>query len=232
MASESVPVRLPMTLEEFLTYTGWEGDAPRERMGVALEYFQNAVPLSYLSRPASDPVTPQGKSLGPNPFSLPKSDKTDPRPSEPDPHLVPNRPREKTPFNLSMLMQTIDFSHPVSVWLIPKGARLKAFHTACDAGTRLGRFFTLLQTSPGTLAIPHDQTVPEIYEATCSFSSLASTVADAYTDWAMNRRVLPQYRHGGGHQFYIWNPELKLRCAPALDETPFQPVVCGLQLYT
>jgi hypothetical protein len=230
MASELAPVRLPMTLQEFLEYTGWEDNAPRGPMGVALEYFQSTVPLRYLNQPARDPLTPDGKSLGPNPWLLPKSNKTDSRPSEPNPHLVPNRARDKTPINLCVLMQTIDFSHPVSVQLIPKDARLKAFHTACDSERRLGRFYTLLQTSPGSLAIPHDQTTPGIYEAMCSFTSLASTVSDAYVDWAMYRSVSAQYRHGGGRQFYIWSPELKLRSVRKPADTPFRPVVCGLRL--
>ncbi|OHB68021.1 MAG: hypothetical protein A2Y76_11175 [Planctomycetes bacterium RBG_13_60_9] len=227
MASESASIQLPMTLQQFLTYTGWEGDAPRERMSVALEYFQSAVPLGYLSEPVKDPVTPQGKSLGPNPWLLPRSGPTDPRPSGPDPHLVPNKTRDKAPINLCLLMQTIDFAHPVSVHLIVKGALLKAFHTARDLTGRVGRFFTLLQASPGSLAIPHDQMTGRIYEAACSFTSLASTVADAYVDWAMHRGVLPQYRHGGGLQFYVWSPELKLQPVPGPAQTPLGPVVRG-----
>ena len=101
--------------------------------------------------------------------------------------------------------------------------------TAHDFMLRFGRFFSLLHTSPGSLAIPRDQTSARLYEATCSFSALASTVADAYVDWAMERGISPQYRHGGGRQFYIWKPELNLRPLAGSLESPFRPVARGLQ---
>jgi len=221
-----------MTLRQFLDYTGWENNAPQERMGVALEYFQSAVPLSYLSQPVKDPVTPDGKPLGPNPWLLPRSDGADSRPSEAGPHLASDKARNKVSVNLCVLMQSIDYSHPVSVRLIVKGTLLKAFHAVCDRAGLFGHFYTLLHATPAAMAIPHDQTATRIYEAACSFASLASTVADAYVDWAMNRGVLPRYRHGGGWQFYVWDPELRLRLVPALAGTPFQPVARGLQLST
>lgn len=229
MASESLPVRLPMTLQQFLDYTGWEGSASQDRMTVALEHFQNTVPLGYLGQPVKDPVTPEGRSLGPTPWSVPKSSRTDRRPSGPHPRLVASRAHDRTTINLCLLMQTIDFSHPVSVWLIPKGTLLKAFHTASDPVGRPGCFFTLQQTSSGSLAIPRDQMAARVYEATCSFVALASIVADAYVDWAMNRGVSPQYQHGGGRQLYIWRPELRLRSVPTSDAARLGSAACGFQ---
>ncbi|MBN1508265.1 MAG: hypothetical protein JW955_15565 [Sedimentisphaerales bacterium] len=222
-----MPVQLPMTLQEFVEYTGWEDGAPRDRLHVALDYFQAAVPLSYLSQPVKDPVSPEGKSLGPNPWLLPRPDQTDPRPSGPNSHRVPNKARAKVPINLCMLMQTINFSYPVSVRLIPQGALLSAFRTTHSPTGGFGHFFTLLQTSPTSLAIPHDQIVPEYYEAIRSFTALASTVADAYVDWAMHRGVGPQYRHGGGLQFYIWDPKLRLRSVPAPAGAPLRSDIRG-----
>jgi hypothetical protein len=149
MAGERPSIRLPVTLQGFLEYTGWEGHAPRDRMAVALEYFQTELPLSYLSLPVEDPKGPDGTSLGPNPWLLP----------------VSTRAPGKPPINLCMLMQTINFSLPVLVQLLPRGIRLKAFRTAHDPPGRLGRYFTLLPASQESLAIPHDQTTARFYEA-------------------------------------------------------------------
>jgi hypothetical protein len=219
MASESAPIRLPMTLQEFVEYTGWEDDAPQDRLRAALDYFQTAVPLSYLGQPVKDPRSPQGKSLGPNPWLLPRPQPTDGRSPGPNAQHRSDQARVKRPINLCTLMQAIDFSHPVSVRLIPKDALLMAFHTLRDRTGVFGHYFTLLHTSPTCLAIPHDQTVPAYYEAVCSFVALASTVADAYVDWAMDRGIGWQYQHGGGQQFYIWNPELRLRSVVALSHS-------------
>jgi hypothetical protein len=212
MAGERPSIRLPVTLQGFLEYTGWEGHAPRDRMAVALEYFQTELPWSYLSLPVEDPKGPDGTSLGPNPWLLP----------------VSTRAPGKPPINLCMLMQTINFSFPVLVQLLPRGIRLKAFRTAHDPPGRLGRYFTLLPASQESLAIPHDQTTARFYEAIHSFTALASTVADAYVDSAMNRGVGPQYRHGGGRQFFVWNPALKLQPLPAPFGNPFRPIARGL----
>jgi len=211
MASERPSIRLPVTLQSFLEYTGWEGNAPRDRMAIALEYFQTKLPLSYLRLPVEDPQGPNGTSLGPNPWLFPAAHGPDGR-----------------PINLCMLMQTIDFSFPVLVQLIPRGTRLKAFRTAHDPPGRLGRYFTLLHASQESLAIPHDQTAARFYEATHSFASLASTVADAYVDCAMNRGVAPQYRHGGGRQFFVWNPVLNLQPVLTSFGNPFRPIARGL----
>lgn len=229
MASESMPVHLPMTLQQFLEYTAWEGAAPQDRMSVALEYFQTVLPLGYLSQPVGDPRAPDGRPLGPNPWLLPMPAKAETRPSGPNPELVPNKPGDRPPINLCVLMQAIDFSYPVFVRLIPRESLLKAFRTTHDFMLRFGRFFSLLHTSPGSLAIPRDQTSARLYEATCSFSALASTVADTYVDWAMERGVSPQYRHGGGRQFYVWKPELSLRPLAECLEGPFRRVARGLQ---
>ncbi len=211
MASERPSIRLPVTLQDFLEYTGWEGHAPRDRMAVALEYFQTELPLSYLSLPVADPKGPDGTSLGPNPWLFPAAD----------------GPAHR-PVNLCMLMQTIDFSSPVLVQLIPKGTRLKAFRTAHDPPGRLGRYYTLVHAFQESLAIPQDQMMVRFYEAIHSFTALASTVADAYVDSAMNRGVAPQYRHGGGRQFFVWNPVLKLQPLPAPFGNLFRPSAWGL----
>ncbi len=211
MASERPSIRLPVTLQDFLEYTGWEGHAPRDRMAVALEYFQTELPLSYLSLPVADPKGQDGTSLGPNPWLFPAAD----------------GPAHR-PVNLCMLMQTIDFSSPVLVQLIPKGTRLKAFRTAHDPPGRLGRYYTLVHAFQESLAIPQDQMMVRFYEAIHSFTALASTVADAYVDSAMHRGVAPQYRHGGGRQFFVWNPVLKLQPLPAPFGNPFRPSAWGL----
>jgi len=181
-------VKLPMTLEEFLDFTGWQVNDPRHRLRTALDYFQNTVDLDYLSKPVEDPKGPDGLSMGPNPWILPRDN----------------------PIQLSLLMQAIDFSYPVSVVHITKGQILKAFQTTIFFGN-YGDYYTPASSRMDRLAIPRDQQTARFYESITSFRCLASTVSDAYVDWAMWRGVQEEYRHGGGRQFYIWKPQIKLR---------------------
>ncbi len=144
--------------------------------------------------------------------------------------LVPDKPGSRTPVNLRMPMQAIDFSCPVSVRLVRRDSRLKAFRTPHDFMLCFGRFFSLLHTSPGSFVIPRDQTSARLYEATCSSSALASTAADAHVDWARQRGISLQYTHVGGRRFHVWKPELSLRPLAGSLEGPFRPVARGLEL--
>jgi hypothetical protein len=177
-----------MTLEQSLEFTGWQVSDPHHRLRTALDYFQNTVDLDYLRKPIEDPKGPDGLSMGPNPWILPRDN----------------------PIQLCLLMQAIDFSYPISVVHITKGQILKAFQTTTSFGN-YGDYYTPASSRMDRLAIPRDQQTARFYESITSFRCLASTASDAYVDWAMWRGVQEEYRHGGGRQFYIWEPQIKLR---------------------
>jgi len=181
-------VTLPMTLNQFLDFTGWQVDDPRHRLTMALDYFQNTIDLDYLSKPVEDPKGPDGLPMGPNPWILPRDN----------------------PIQLCLLMQAIDFSHPVSVVHIMKGQILKAFQTITSLAN-YGGYYTPVSSQIDSLAIPRDQRTERFYKAITSFQCLESTVSDQYVDWAMWRGVREEYRHGGGQQLYIWKPQTNLR---------------------
>lgn len=177
-----LPPLRDLTVEEFVAYTGWQTPYSPAAMRTALDYYQRNIPHAVLREPVNDP----------SPWALPRGGVV----------------------RLCELMQAIDFGRPVSIARIRRDEQLKAFHTRRTP--RRGRWYTLLSTRQDTLAIPRNQVTPHVFVAASDFECLSSTVADAYVDWARNLadaqdRAAPEYRHGGGRQFFVADPARCLR---------------------
>lgn len=181
----TLPTHARITLDQFLAYTGWNAPAASwPNMRLALDFFQDKIPAAYLRQRVIDP----------SPWALPRCGV----------------------IKLSELMQSIDFSQTIARITLPTNTRLLAFlHDDVSKHDRpTGRFYTYQSSQQTALAIPHNQDTAHVYRVELPVDALKTTVADAYVDWTRKRErnaAPPEYRRGGGIQFFIWDAGRYLR---------------------
>jgi hypothetical protein len=182
----TLPTHARITLEQFLAYTGWDVPSPtyRDNMKVALDFFQDKVPVAVLRQRLADP----------SPWALPRGGAI--KLSEVMQAIDFHRPVART--TLPVNTRLLSFLHRD----IGKHDRPR------------GNYFTYQSSQQTDLAIPHNQQATHVYRVECPVEALKTTVSDAYVDWTRRRAVdpaAPEYRHGGGIQLYIWDPGLYLK---------------------
>jgi hypothetical protein len=106
-------------------------------------------------------------------------------------------------FRLTQWMQSIDFSRPVSEVLLKPQTKLLSFQSSVRNNP--GNWFTDVGAQQGKLAIDRSKNLPVIYSVQTPVMALRTSISDAYVDWAMRQGIGPEYRRGGGIQYFIWN---------------------------
>lgn len=177
-----LPTHARITLEQFLDYTGWDKPVgiAVEGMRTALNFYQDKIPRSIL-------MAQVGRA---SPFA---------------PKTV-----HGPVIKLVELIQAIDFTKPVARHTAQPNERFKQVRRAEDkpGNKPTGNWFTFLSTKVATLGLPGNQEREHVYVVTQPVDGLKSTVADAFTWLRMKPGETPadKYFHGGGVQFFVWEP--------------------------
>jgi len=180
-----LPTHRRITLDEFLTFTGWEltPGVSKAGMETALNFYQDKIPRPTLLQRVSRP----------SPWSLPRGNV----------------------IKLSELMQAIDFGQPVLRVTATVNERFKCFRPKNEPKSQRprGNWFTYLSSGQKTLAIPDGQDLERIYKVKTPVECLKSAASDAFT-WIVRNQdeihtesLADKYYRGGGQQFFIWEPQ-------------------------
>ncbi len=183
-----LPAHRRITLDEFLTFTGWEitPGVSRRAMAVALDFYQDCIPRPILMQ----------KVAHPSPWSLPQGGV----------------------IKLSELMQAIDFHKPVERLVAHPNRRFISFRPRNEPKSQKprGNWFTDPSSRQAALALPAEQDLVRVYVVKTPVQCLKSCVSDAFTWIRRNFEQIKQetlaekYFRGGGLQYFIWEPQRHL----------------------
>lgn len=147
-----------LTIDQFLDYTGWEFDAiKKDRMRIALEFFQRTVPRNKLRLPDDS-----------SPWAVPRDAKSC--------RLISYMQaiRFEDPLDGRHVIRRGTHLVGYSDWSTPQGGHF-------------GNWYALGFTEAGRLAIYPGQTRRHDFVATTAIECLRSSVADAYAGWKADK---------------------------------------------
>jgi hypothetical protein len=190
--SPRLPSSGPISLAQFLAYTGWEkpNAAAADGMRTALSFYQAKVPRNILMAQVDRASLNPAQSRKSSPFA---------------PKTI-----HGPVIKLVELMQAIDFTQAVRRYTAQRNERYKQVRRNDESATEepTGNWFTHLSTRVETLGLPSNQTREYVYVVQSPVEGLKSTVADAFT-WLRMRpgeTTADKYFHGGAMQFFVWDP--------------------------
>jgi hypothetical protein len=172
-----VKIHPEFTVDELIRYTNWPIPSPAYR-----ENLRRA--LVYFQQVVPRPVLRQVDDAGPWNLNI-----------------------NGIKIKLVNWLQAIDFKFPVDPQRqVNKGDLLIAYKDpSIRRGTVRGNWYTFPSTHPTKVAIPSNQYRLHKFNARDNFVCMVSTASDAFVGWVTD--MPPEYRHGGGHQLFVWDPE-------------------------
>jgi len=184
-----LPIHGRITLDQFLSFTGWQTTHGLAGMQIALTFYQDKIPRHILMQ----------KAFKPHLYSLPRGGVI--KLSELMHAIDFTKPVNRI---LASTNRRFKCYRPRDE---AKSRKPKGF------------WFTELSSKQETLAIPGEQDIVRVYVVTTPVECLKSTASDAYTwirrsfEEIVKESTVDKYYRGGGLQYFIWEPQRYLRLA-------------------